>query len=93
MISRHTPALVAHKAPYRKQVMYALLLVCNHRAHHVRVTACLEESEQGMLGAIGVPKREDGVVGESLCAVNVAVESAILMVYVHVYRRIYHRMI
>ena len=37
VIARHAPALIAHQTPYGQQAMHALLLMCQHGAHHVGV--------------------------------------------------------
>ena len=90
MIPSHTPTLVSHKAPHRQEVMNALLLVSNHRLYHIGVATGLEQSEQRMFCTVGVPKREDGIVGEAIGLMYVSVESAILAVYIHVDRGVDH---
>ena len=37
MIARHAPAFIAHQTPNGQQAMHALLLMCEHRAHHIGV--------------------------------------------------------
>ena len=43
-----------------------------------------------MKGTVGVPKREDGVVVETLGAVDVAIEAAVLTVGIHIDARVNH---
>ena len=54
-------------------MVHALLLVRQHGARHVGIALGLEEGEQGMLGTIGVPEGEDGVMVEALSRVDIAV--------------------
>ena len=42
MIARHAPAFIAHQTPNGQQAMHALLLMCQHGAHHVGVLLGLQ---------------------------------------------------
>ena len=64
--------------------MDALLAMLEHGLHHVGVALGLQHIEQGMEGTIGVPKREDGVVGEAFGLMDVMVDAAVLSVHIHI---------
>ena len=78
VIADHAPGLVALQRPDRQQMIDALVVMGQHRVDHVGVALGLNQGEQRMLGAIGVPERKDRVVGEALGAMDVLVEAAIL---------------
>ena len=84
VVSAHAPVVVGHVTPDGKQSVDALLLVANHGHGHVSCSSGLHQHEEGVFGAIGVPKREYGVVLESSCAVDVLVQSAVSAIHVHV---------
>ena len=93
VVTYHAPVFVAHVRPHRKHVMYALLIMFQHRLHEVGIALRLQHVHQRMEGTVGVPKREHGVVGEAVGMVYVVVETAVVAVDVHVDRRIYHGVI
>ncbi len=69
-------------APDRQGLVDTLFAVGQHGKHRVAVVFGLKEIEPWMQGAVSVPEREDGEVGEALCAVHVSVEAAVLAAYV-----------
>ena len=71
----------------------ALLLVGKHRTDHVGIAVWLDKSEQGMQCAVGVPKRKDRVVLESLALMNIAVYATIAAVNIRINRWVYHRVV
>ena len=93
MVASHAPAFVAHKAPYGQHACDVLLLVTNHRLHHVCIATGLEQSEEGVLGPVGVPNGKNGIVIERVGMVYLAINTPILSVYVHIDGGIYHGMI
>ena len=90
MVARHAPVLVGHVAPYRQHVVRALLVVRQHRGYHILRLPGLEQRQEGVLCAVGVPEREDGVVGEALRLVEFVVEPAIEPVHILIDGRIDH---
>ena len=93
MIAAHAPVLVAHVAPDGKHVVYALVAMGDHRPHHVGVALREEEIEERVLGTVGIPQREDRIVGKALGVVDVMVHTAVRAVDVHIYRWVDHRMV
>ena len=93
MVAAHAPVLVAHVAPDRQHVMRALLLVAYHRDRHVTRLHGFHQRQERMFGAVGIPERKDGVIGESVGLVDFPVEAAVAPVHIHIDRRIDHRMI
>ncbi len=51
----------------------------------------MEQVEQGMQGAVGVPKRKNSVVVESLCLMDVVVQASVLSVHVRINHRVIQR--
>ena len=80
-------------APYREHLEYVLVVVGQHRLHHVPVAVRLEKGQERMLGTVGVPKAEDGVVRESVRLVDLVVEAPVGTVHVHIDRWIDHRVV
>ena len=93
MITAHAPVVIRHVAPDRKQSVYALLLMTNHRHSHVTGLVRLHQHQERMLGTIGIPQGENGIVGEAVCLVHVLVQSPILSIHIHINRRIDEGMI
>ena len=93
MITNHAPVFVAHVRPNRQSPMNALLAVFQHGLHHIGIALSLQHIEQRMQGAISVPQRKDGVVGESFGLMNIVVKAAILAVNIHINGRINHRVV
>ena len=65
--------------------MGALLLVFEHRRSHIVGAVGMHQQEQGMLGAVCVPKGEDGVVVIAAAVVDFSVQAAVGSVHVAVY--------
>ena len=93
MVAAHAPAFVCHQVPDGQQVQGALLLDAYHALSHVSALPGLDEVEQRVLGAIGVPEGEDGVVGEAVGLVDLHVTTAVLAVDIHVDGRVDHRVV
>ena len=93
MITTHTPVVIRHVAPDRKQSMYALLLMTNHRHSHVTGLFGLHQHQERMLSTIGIPQRKNGIVGKSICLMSVLVQSSIFSIHIHINRRIDESMI
>ena len=93
VVAAHAPVFVAHVAPDREHAVGALLLMADHRHGHISGLLGLHQREQRMFGAVGVPQREDGIVREAIGLVDLPVETAVLAVHVHVYRRVDHRVV
>ena len=55
-----------------------------HALCHVPSLLRLDEVEQGMFGAISVPKREDGVVGEAVGLMYLHVVATVLAIDIHI---------
>ncbi len=62
----------------------ALVIVSQHGVDHVGVAVRLNQRKERMLGAKSVPKRVNGVVRESLGAMDVVVQAAVLPGHVFV---------
>ena len=79
--------------PHRQQSVHTLLAVSQHGGNHVGVAFGLQQVEQGMQGAVGVPQREHGVIGESFGLMDVVVQPSVLPIDVHIHRRVDHGVI
>ena len=84
MIATHAPSFVGHQIPNGQDVEGALLLDANHALCHVPSLFRLDEVEQGMFGAICVPEREDGVVGEAVGLMYLHVASTVFAIDIHI---------
>ena len=84
MVAAHAPAFVCHEEPDRQDVECALLLYAYHALCHVCSLTGLDEVEERMFGAVGVPKGEDGVVGEAVGLMYLHVVATILAIDVHI---------
>ena len=67
--------------------------MCQHRTHHIGVALGLDEAQQRMQGAVGVPQREDRIVLKASGLVHGAVYATIAPVDVGVDRGVDHRVI
>ncbi len=56
VVAAHAPVLVGAMAPDRQEVKHILVVVSQHRLHHVPVALRFEQRQERMLGAVGVPK-------------------------------------
>ena len=88
MITAHTPIVVSHVAPDRKQTMHTLLLMANHRHYHIAGFGRFHQHQERMLGTIGIPQRKYGVVGKIIGLMNILVKATILAIHIHIDRRI-----
>ena len=93
VIAGHAPVLVGHMAPDWQHVMGALLVVLKHGLYHVLCLLRLHQSQEGVLCAVGIPQRENGVVGKAFSLVKLVVQATVKAVNVHVNGRVYHGMI
>ena len=84
MIPDHAPVLVRHVAPDRQCMMHALCAMLQHALRNVGSDLPIDEVEQGMQRPIGVPHREDGVVGKSIGLVDVVIQSSVLAIHIHI---------
>ena len=80
VVANHAPVVVAHVRPHGQQSVDALLAVFQHGLHHIGVALRLQHVEERMQGAVGVPKREHGIVGKALGLVDIVVEAAVLAI-------------
>ena len=93
VITCHAPALVTLQAPHRQHSHRILAPVGQHRPHHVGIAACLEQAQERMLGAVGIPKRKDGIVRKAFGLMHFPVHAAVAAVHVHIDGRIDHRVV
>ena len=70
--------------PHRQELVYALLLVTNHRHSHIACVVGLHKHQEWMLGTIGIPQREDSVVLEAVGRVDVLIQTTILAIDIHI---------
>ncbi len=64
-----------------------------HRADHVGVAAGLEQPQQRVLGAVGIPDGEHRIVGKAFGLMDFPVNAAVASVHVHIDGRVDHRVI
>ena len=84
-IADHAVGFAAHQVPDGK---FALLFVdAQHRIDQVADLFGMDERQQGMRRAVGVPKREGGVIGEGRVAADRSVGAAVVAVHVAEERR------
>jgi len=93
VIANHTPILITIMWPYRKHFMDTLWTMCHHRLYDIGANTSVYDSKQWMKSTICIPNWKDCVVSESVSVVNLMVDSTIVAVSIHIYRRINHRMI
>src|SRR5690606_30791286 len=84
VVADHAPVYVCIVAPHGQHFVHALVVVFQHGAHHVRIALRLNDVEEGMQGAIGVPEGEGGVVGKTFGAVVQLIQPAVATVHVHI---------
>ena len=65
-------------------MMHALSAMLQHALRNVGIDLPIDEVEQGMQRPIGVPHREDGVVGKSIGLVDVVIQSSVLAIHIHI---------
>ena len=55
MITAHTPAFIPHQTPYRQHAMHTLLLMPNHRLHHVSILPGFKQIQKRMFCTVRIP--------------------------------------
>ena len=65
MVADHAPRLVAVERPDRQHVLDTAVVVAEHRVGDVGTHVLTDEIQQRVIGPVGVPQREGGVVGET----------------------------
>ncbi len=73
--------------PHGKYAVDALPPVGEQGSDHVDGALALQDGQQRMLGSVRIPEREDRVIGETVCLVDVPIESAVPSVDVGVDHR------
>ena len=80
-------------APDGQHTVRTLLLVTNHRHSHIACLLWLHQHKEGVLGAVGIPQREDSIVAKTICLMDILVQAAILTIDVHINRGVNHCMV
>ncbi len=93
MVADHTPVFVGIMAPYGQHMMHALVVMGQHRFDHVVVPFRLNDVEQGMQRPVGVPERENSVVGEFVGSMDILVQPTVAAVHIFVNYRAKHGMV
>ena len=93
MVADHAPVLVGVVTPHRQHRVHALVEVGQHAGDHVGIALGLDEIQQWVQRAVGIPQRKNRVVGEALRLVDVLVQPAVGAVDVLVDDRAEHRMV
>ena len=93
MIPGHTPVFIGHVAPNGQHTVGTLPPVGQHRFHQIPRQGRHQPGQEGMLGTIRIPQRENRIVRKTLRQVHVVVQSAVTAVHVHVQGRVDHRVI
>ncbi len=75
VVADHAPGFVARQRPDRQHVLVELAIVGQHGADEIVDALRLDDRQQRMLGAEGVPQREGAVVLEALRLVGLVVEA------------------
>ena len=71
-------------------MMHALCAMLQHALRNVGIDLPIDEVEQGMQRPIGVPHREDGVVGKSIGLVDVATQPPVLALHTPIHAGVAH---
>ena len=74
MVADHTPGLVAIERPDREHLLYALIIMRQHRVGDIGVYILMHKVEPGMQGTVGVPQRQGCIVRETFSLFDVLVQ-------------------
>ena len=87
VVGDHAPGLVAGQRPDGQGVLVELAIVGQHRADEVVDALRLDDRQQRMLGAEGIPQREGAIVLKTFRLVGLVVEPEVAAVGVVEQRR------
>ena len=73
MIANHAPVFICHVAPNRKNMVYALLVMFQHRFGNVCIDLAVDDIEQRMQSPVSIPNGKDRVVGKAIGLMDVLV--------------------
>ena len=94
MIAYHAPVLIAHMGPYRENVVGALRPMPEKRLREAPAPLSSNEVEERVKSPVGIPKRENRVVGLPFRKfVDTMVNAPVGAVHVIVHGRIDHRVV
>ena len=85
MVANHAPVFVVIERPLGQQVIHTFVVMCQHRLDHVCIAVGLHQVKQRMCGAIGIPQRENSVVGKTFGFVNILIKTTVRTIHILVY--------